>query len=144
MVLGTRNDLDRIVEIWNLGKVELIDQLYAPEFVNRTAPEGIAPTLDGLKKFVTALRVGFPDLHYTLDDSIYAGDKLVQRVTGRGTMTGEFNGMPPTNKTATWTEIHIVRLVDGRIVEHWGVADQLSMFVQLGVIPAPGRELVAA
>jgi predicted ester cyclase len=144
MVLGTRNDLDRIVEIWNLGKVELIDQLYAPEYVDRTPQTGFAPTLDGLKKAVTALKVGFPDLHYTLDESIYAGDKLVHRVTARGTMTGEFNGMPATNKSATWTEIHIGRLVDGRIVEHWGVADQLSMLVQLGVIPAPGRELVAA
>jgi predicted ester cyclase len=144
MVLGTRNDLDRIVEIWNLGKVELIDQLYAPEYVDRTPQEGFAPTLDGLKKAVSALKAGFPDLHYTLDESIYSGDKLVHRVTARGTMTGDFNGMPATNKTATWTEIHIARLVDGRIVEHWGVADQLSMLVQLGVVPAPGRELVAA
>ena len=144
MVLGTRNDLDRIVEIWNLGKVELIDQLYAPNYVDRTPQAAFAPTLDGLKKAVTALKVGFPDLRYTLDESIYAGDKLVHRVTARGTMTGEFNGMPATGKSATWTEIHIGRLVDGRIVEHWGVVDQLSMLVQLGVIPAPGRELVAA
>jgi len=121
--LGVRNDLDRIVEIWNLGKVELIDQLYAPNYVDRTPQAGFAPTLD---------------------ESIYTGDKLVHRVTAYGTMTGEFNGMPATGKSATWTEIHIGRVVDGRIVEHWGVADQLSMLVQLGVIPAPGRELVAA
>ena len=144
MVLGIRNDLDRIVEIWNLGKVELIDQLYAPEYIDRTPQAPFAPTLDGLKKAVAALKVGFPDLRYTLDESIYAGDKLVHRVTARGTMTGDFNGMPATNKSATWTEIHIGRLVDGRIVEHWGVIDQLSMLVQLGVVPAPGRELVAA
>lgn len=144
MVLGIRNDLDRIVEIWNLGKVELIDELFAPEYVERTPQPGFAPTRDGLKKAVTALKAGFPDLRYTLDDSIYAGDKLVHRLTGSGTMTGEFNGMPATGKRATWTEIHIGRVVNGRIVEHWGVVDQLGMLVQLGVIPAPGRELVAA
>ena len=144
MGLGVRNDLDRIVEIWNLGKVELIDQLYAPNYVDRTPQAGFAPTLDGLKKAVTALKAGFPDLRYTLDDSIYVGDKLVHRLTASGTMTGEFNGMPATGKRATWTEIHIGRVVNGRVVEHWGVADQLSMLVQLGVIPAPGRELVAA
>lgn len=144
MTLGVRNELDRIVEIWNLGKVELIDQLYAPNYIDRTPQPGFEPTLEGLKKAVTALKAGFPDLRYTLDESIYSGDKLVHRVTARGTMTGEFNGMPATNKSATWTEIHIGRLVDGRIVEHWGVADQLSMLVQLGVVPAPGRELVAA
>lgn len=144
MVLGIRNDLDRIVEIWNLGKVELIDELFAPEYVERTPQAGFAPTRDGFKKAVTALKAGFPDLRYTLDDSIYAGDKLVHRVTASGTMTGEFNGMPATGKRATWTEIHIGRVVNGRIVEHWGVVDQLGMLVQLGVIPAPGRELVAA
>lgn len=144
MGLAVRNDFDKIIEIWNLGKVELIDQLYAPEYVDRTPQAGFAPTLDGLKKAVTALKAGFPDLRYTLDDSIYAGDKLVHRVTASGTMTGEFNGMPATGKSATWTEIHIGRVVDGRIVEHWGVVDQLSMLVQLGIIPAPGRELVAA
>jgi len=144
MVLGIRNELDRIVEIYNLGKVELIDELFAPDYVDRTPWAGYAPTRDGFKKAVTALKAGFPDLRYTLDESIYSGDKLVQRVTGRGTMTGEFNGMPATGKRATWTEIHIGRVVNGRVVEHWGVADQLSMLVQLGVIPAPGRELVAA
>lgn len=144
MTLGIRNDLDRVVDIFNYGKVELIDQLYAPDYIDRTPQLGFEPTLVGLRKAVTALKAGFPDLRYTLDESIYSGDKLVHRVTARGTMTGEFNGMPATNKSATWTEIHIGRLVDGRIVEHWGVADQLSMLVQLGVIPAPGRELVTA
>lgn len=144
MTLGTRNELDRIVEIYNMGKVELIDELFAPDFIERTPWVGYAPTRDGFKKAVTALKAGFPDLRYTLDESIYAGDKLVHRLTGSGTMTGEFNGMRPTGKRATWTEIHIGRVVDGRVVEHWGVADQLSMLVQLGVIPAPGRELVAA
>ena len=144
MVLGIRNELDRIVEIYNLGKVELIDELFAPDYTDRTPQPGFEPTRDGLKKALTMLKAGFPDLRYTLDESIYTGDKLVHRLTGTGTMTGEFNGMPATGKRATWTEIHIGRVVNGRVVEHWGVVDQLSMLVQLGVIPAPGRELVAA
>ena len=59
-------------------------------------------------------------------------------------MRGEFAGMPATNKHATWTEIHIVRVTNEHSVEHWGLIQELGMMVQLGVIPAPGRTLVTA
>lgn len=145
MALGTRTNLDRIpLEIFNRGRYELVEELYAPEFVDRTPLTGVAPTRDGLKQAVMALRAGFPDLLYTIDDFITEGDKFVYRLTASGTMSGDFRGMPATNKRATWTEIHIGRLVNDRVVEHWGVIDQLAAFVQLGVIPAPERVAVAA
>ena len=53
-------------------------------------------------------------------------------------------GIAPTNKHATWTEIHIGRIANGRLTEHWAVVDQLGMLVQLGIVPAPGRVAVAA
>ena len=59
-------------------------------------------------------------------------------------MKGEFAGMPATGKHATWTEIHIGRVVNGRLTEHWGVIDQLSMLIQLGVIESPVRVPVTA
>lgn len=145
MGLGTKINLDRIpLEIFNQGKVELVDELYAPDYVEHYTQPGYAPTREGFKQVVKALRAGFPDLRYTIDDVIEAGDKIVHRLTVSGTMTGEFNGMPATGKRATWTEIHIGRVINDRLVEHWGLVDQLGMLVQLGVIPAPGRELVAA
>jgi predicted ester cyclase len=58
-------------------------------------------------------------------------------------MKGDFMGMPATNKQATWTEIHIGRVVNGRLTEHWGVVDQLGMLIQLGVIQSPARVPVA-
>jgi predicted ester cyclase len=54
-------------------------------------------------------------------------------------MKGDFNGMPATGKRATWTEIHIGRVANGRVAEHWAVIDQLGMLVQLGIVPAAGR-----
>jgi predicted ester cyclase len=144
MTTYLKTKFDRIpLEIFNQGKVQLIDELYAPEYVDRTAQPGVAPTLEGFKQWVTALRTAFPDIHYTVDDSIEAGDKFVHRVTASGTMTGDFAGMPATGKHATWTEIHIVRFTNERIVEHWGLVQELGMMVQLGVIPAPGRVAVA-
>jgi steroid delta-isomerase-like uncharacterized protein len=138
-----KSKLQRTIEIFNEGNVGLIDELYASDFVNRTTPPGVAPTRDGFKQFARALRTAFPDLHYTIDDSIEAGDKFISRLTVSGTMRGDFAGMPATGKRATWTEIHIVRTANGQVVEHWGLTDQLGMMVQLGVIPAPGQVAVA-
>ena len=72
------------------------------------------------------------------------GDRIVHRLTASGTMKGEFAGMPATRKHATWTEIHIGRVVNGRLTEHWSVIDQLSMLIQLGVIESPVRVPVTA
>ena len=59
-------------------------------------------------------------------------------MSASGTMKGEFAGMKPTGKSATWDEVHIVRMKDGKAVEHWAV-DQLGMLQQLGLAPAaPG------
>ena len=144
MTTSIKTKFERIpLEIVNQGKLQLVDELYAPEYVNRTTPPGVAPTRDGFKQWVTALRTAFPDIRYTIDDSIEAGDKVVTRVTGSGTMRGDFAGMPATGKHATWTEIHIVRVANERVVEHWGIVDQMGMMIQLGIIPAPGQVPVA-
>ena len=134
-----KTKVQRTIEVFNDGNVGLIDELYAADFINRTTPPDVAPTRDGCKQWVTALRTAFPDIHYTLDDSIEAGDKFVTRVTGSGTMRGDFAGMAATGKHATWAEIHIVRVANEHVVEHWGIVDQMGMLIQLGVIPAPGR-----
>ena len=145
MTTNLKVKLDRIpLEIFNQGKLQLIDELYAPDYRDRSVQPGMAPTREGFKQFVTSLRTAFPDLHYTIDDSIESGDKFVTRLTASGTMRGEFAGMPATNKHATWTEFHIVRVNNDLVVEHWGLVQELGMMVQLGVIPAPGRTLVTA
>ncbi len=144
MTTELQTRIERIpLEVLNQGKYELIDELYAPDYIERTPAPGVAPTREGFKEFVKAFRTAFPDIHYTVDDAIEAGDRIVHRLTASGTMRGDFAGMPATGKRATWREIHIGRVVNGRLVEHWGLVDQLDMMVQLGVIPAPGQVPVA-
>ena len=138
-----KSNIQRTIEIFNDGNVGLIDELYAPTFVNHTTSPDTLPTREGFKAWTKALRAAFPDIRYTNDDVIECGDRFVTRLTATGTMRGDFAGMPATNKHATWTEIHIVRTVNGQVVEHWGLVDQLGMMVQLGVIPTPGRSPVA-
>lgn len=144
MATDMKTQLERIpLEVFNQGNFGLIDELIAPDFVEHYAQPGVPPTRDGFMQLAIALRSAFPDLHYTVEDAIEAGDKVVHRLAASGTMKGDFLGMPATGTRATWTEIHIGRVADGRLVEHWGLVDQLGMFVQLGVIPAPGQVPVA-
>jgi predicted ester cyclase len=132
------------LEVLNEGKFSLLDELLAPDFVEHFPQPGIAPTREGVKQTLTALKTAFPDLRYTIDDAIVSGDKIVHRLSATGTMQGDFMGIAATGKRAAWTEIHIGRGVNGRLTEHWGLVDQLGMLVQLGVVPAPGRVPVTA
>ena len=145
MTTETLKMIERIpLEILNNNKFELIDELYSTDYVEHTPPPGVAPTREGFKQTAIALKKAFPDLHYTIDDSIESGDRIVHRVTASGTMKGDFLGIPATGKRATWTEFHIGRVANGRLAEHWAVVDQLGMLVQLGIVPAPGRVPVTA
>jgi steroid delta-isomerase-like uncharacterized protein len=129
----------RAVEAINAGDFSLLESLVAPDGADHAVPPGMPPTRDSAIQFLIMFRAAFPDLHYTLEDVIAEGDRVVQRATASGTMKGEFLGMPATGKSATWSEIHIVRVQDGKIVEHWASVDQLGMLQQLGLAPAPGQ-----
>ena len=78
----------------------------------------------------------FSDFKVTVVHSVAEGDLVVQHTRNTGTMTGEFRGMKPTGKSATWDIVHIVRFQDGKAVEHWAIADNLAMLQQLGLAPA--------
>ncbi|MGH2452823.1 MAG: ester cyclase [bacterium] len=127
----------RVVDALNSGNLTAIDEVFAPGYVDRNPFPGATPDWDGLKKSLTEFRVAFPDFRYTIEDEIVADDKLVHRLTGKGTQKGEFQGVPATGKTATWSELHIARIVNGKVVEHWGITDQLGMMQQLGLVPEP-------
>jgi predicted ester cyclase len=124
----------------NKGNMNAVNEYFAPNHVEHSLPPGVPPTRDGFKGFLTALRAAFPDLHFHIDDEIAEGDKVVHRVTGHGTMKGDFQGMKATGKTGTWTEMHIARLDGGKVVEHWSNVDTMGMLVSLGVMPAPGAK----
>ena len=81
----------------------------------------------------------FPDLDVHIDELIAEGDTVVGRMTTSGTHKGDFMGIPATGKKATFTEMHMIRLANGKMVDHWGNSDDLGMMQQLGVIPSqPG------
>jgi len=127
----------RIVDALNAGDLKAIDEVFAAGYVDRNPLPGTTPDREGLKQGLTQFRTAFPDARYTIEDEIVAGDRLVHRVTAKGTQKGEFQGVPATGKLATWSEFHIARIADGKVVESWSLGDQLSMMPQLRMASTP-------
>ena len=126
------------LEVLNKGSVELINEILSVDYVDHAAQPGTPKTRDGFKQTVLALRTAFPGPSTTRSmTTTESGDRIVHRLTASGTMKGDFQGMTASGKRATWTEIHIGRVANGRLIEHWSVIDQLGMLVQLGFVPAP-------
>jgi len=126
-------------EVFNKKNRAAIDEFIDPTQVDHAAPPGTPGGLEGAKHTVTMYLTAFPDLYFTVEDLIAEGDKVVARLTTRGTQQGVFMGIPPTGKHVTVTAIDINRMADGKSVEHWLNMDTLGLLQQLGVIPAPGQ-----
>jgi steroid delta-isomerase-like uncharacterized protein len=125
-----------IEEIQNKKNWDLFDDMHDPGFVNLSAPPGVPNDLEGGRMFLGAFLNAFPDSHFSVDDMVAEGDRVVTKKTFTGTHTGDFAGIPPTGKHVELTYVDILRVRDGKIVEHWLSMDQLSFMQQLGVIPA--------
>ena len=126
------------LEGFNEGNAAVFDEVVAADANDHLPPPGLPPGREGYKQFVTVLRAAFPDIHYTVNEEVAEGDKMMHHTTARGTHKGEFLGIAPTGKQVTWDEMHILRFANGQAVEHWGNVDQLSILQQLGVIPSAG------
>jgi len=126
------------LEVFNKGNVNVADEVMAADYIEYApVPPGLPPGVAGFKLFIPAFRAAFPDFQFTVDDVIAEGDKVVVRLTAQGTQKGEFAGLPASGKQATWSEIHICDMANGKLVEHWVVQDRLGMMQQLGFIPVP-------
>ena len=109
-------------EVIERGDDAAFAELMAPNFVNRTAAPGIPSGPEGmLHTFNRLLRPALPDLHVEIHDQIAEGDRVTTRKTLHGTHRGEFFGIAATNRRISIDVIDIVRLENGRYVEHWGV-----------------------
>ena len=123
-----------IEECINQRKLELVDELFSPAYVNNAATADISPDLAGYKQRLAYMVKGFPDLHLTIEDIFSVGNKVAIRLTVRGTHQEVFMGIPATGKHATWTAIAIFQIADGRVVQRWENRDDLGLFTQLGVV----------
>jgi steroid delta-isomerase-like uncharacterized protein len=125
-------------EIWNKGDLTIAPEHYAPTYVSHMPGNPDLHGPEGHNQLVMMYRTAFPDLHFTVEDQIAEGDKVVNRVTARGTHLGEFRGIPPTGKQVTVAGITIDRIAGGKLIESWVSWDFLGMLQQLGVVSKLG------
>ena len=93
--------------------------------------------LEGFKQIGRMMNAAFPDVVVTEEDLIASGDKVVERSSAVATHKGSLMGEKPTNKRIHWTEIHIYRVQDGRIREHWVEMAMMELLQQVGALPQP-------
>ncbi len=121
-----------IPEIWGKGNLNAVDELYAPNFVDHSAPKGFPPNREGIKQQVQMYRKAFPDSQVTIGEVITEGDRAAGRFTLTGTHKGELFGIPPTGKHVTVEGLALGRYENGKLVEGWEVADTQKLMEQLG------------
>lgn len=122
-------------EVVNKGNFALADELLAEDVLEyEKLPGDLPPDGEGIRQLFGLLRAAFPDLVISIEDLVAEDDRVAARVTIRGTHNGDFPGIPATGREVCYEAIDISRIVDGKIVEHWGIPDYLTLFQQLGVI----------
>ncbi|HEX8363381.1 MAG TPA: ester cyclase [Longimicrobium sp.] len=121
------------VATWNRGDLEGLSRFWSSDMVHHTRTR--AQTFEEVRDVVGNFMGAFPDLHFELDDIVAEGDRVVTRMTATGTNHGSYLGVEPTYRQIHCNVMGIARVRGDRIVEHWGVTDELAMMAQMGMLP---------
>jgi steroid delta-isomerase-like uncharacterized protein len=126
-----------IEETINQGQIDSAAQFVWENMVEQVPFPGQGPGLEGLKDVLRGMRAGFPDLHFSVEEQIAEGDKVVTRFEWTGTHQGEFLGVAATGRPVKVWGMVIDRLESGRIKDTRIIMDTLGLMMQLGVFPPP-------
>jgi predicted ester cyclase len=120
------------------GDLSVAEELTSPDLVEHQdfGPDHAAGA-EGVRTVISSLRRAFPDFRLEVQALTVAGDTAWARLLATGTHDGPFMGHPPTGRHMRATVFDVVRVADGRMVEHWGVPDRLSVLYQLGILKQP-------
>jgi steroid delta-isomerase-like uncharacterized protein len=124
----------RLYALINEGRVEHVAALVSPDYQEHDPLPGQGSGREGVVDRFSMITTSLAP-HFTVQDLIADGDRVVVRWTNAGTHVGEFAGIPATGRTFTIAGIDIYRVADGQLSEHWHVIDQLGMLGQLGLLP---------
>jgi predicted ester cyclase len=128
-----------IEEGFNECNLEVVDAITSPALVEHQSfgPDH-APGAAGVRAVVESLHRAFPDFRLTIEDLVDDGGTVWLRMVATGTNSGSFMGHPPTGRPMRTDVFDVIRVEDGRMVEHWGVPDRLGAMLQLGLMRPPG------
>ena len=120
--------------------ISILDDTVEANYADHNPPpfQGPAGGIEGARDAFMAARKIFSGWSHEVLDQFSDGDYVISRVVGRGKHTGEFLGIPASNKDVEMEGIAIHRIVDGKIVEHWAQVDSMGLMMQIGAVPQPG------
>jgi predicted ester cyclase len=124
-------------EYQTAGDERAFAELLHPDVVDHSRPPGIAAGAAGVRQQFDGFRAAFDGFRAEILDLLAEGDKVITRKVFRGVHNGSFQGMAPTGTEVEIHVIDIVRVQEGRIVEHWNCVDRLGLLAQLGALPVP-------
>jgi predicted ester cyclase len=128
----------RFVDEYQTGADErALFEIIHPDVIDHSRPPGISPGIEGVREQFDGFREAFSGFRATVLQQIAEGDLVVTHKVFTGRHEGVFAGVPPTGRDVEIVVIDIVRIADGRIVEHWNCVDRLGLMMQLGAMPAP-------
>ena len=134
-----------IDEVFSEGRLEVADELIADEMIeHQNYGSDHAPGAEGVKAVSVSLRRAFSDFTLTIEDLAVSGDIVWTRNVGAGTNDGSYMGNPPTNRPMRIDVFDVLRVVDGKVVEHWGVPDRLAALQQMGLLDGARSSPAAA
>ncbi|MDX2439670.1 MAG: ester cyclase [Desulfobacterales bacterium] len=129
--------IKQLHHIWNSGEMELIAEVYSPDFIVHW-PRGFKVNeshgFDGVRNTIKNIHLAIPDWHEEVKDIIIGDDKVVTRYTSTGTHLGTYAGIEGTGKKISLDEISIYRIEKGRVVEQWCLSDDVSTLLTLGLL----------
>jgi steroid delta-isomerase-like uncharacterized protein len=127
-----------VYDAFNTDNWDTLHSFIADDFVDHDPFPGQKPGFDGLKAAFTEFRSAFPDFKFTVNHIVAESDWVCIQFTMTGTNKGPFMGMPATGKSISVEGYDLIHIVDGKATEHWGIIDNGTMMMQLGMMPPPG------
>jgi len=129
-------------EVQGGGNFDVFEELFADDFVDRTTQPGTSPDKAGVRKLYTYMRAAFPDFHVEIHWQLADGDRVTTYKTYHGTHEGPFLGIAPTHRAVHFESVDMMRVQNGKITDHWGVGNLLSLMQQIGGwTPPPSAEI---
>jgi steroid delta-isomerase-like uncharacterized protein len=119
-------------EVQNMGRFDVFEELFADDFVDHTPQPDTTPDKAGVRILYTYIRAAFPDFHAEIHWQLADGDRVTTYKTYHGTHEGAFLGVPPTHRKIHFETVDVMRVHSGKITDHWGVGNLLSLMRQIG------------
>jgi steroid delta-isomerase-like uncharacterized protein len=119
-------------EVQSRGNFDVFEELFATDFVDHTPQPGTTPDKAGVRKLYSSIRAAFPDFHAEIHRQLADGDRVTTYKTYYGTHEGHLLGVAPTHQRIQFETVDVMRVRGGKITDHWGVGNLLSLMRQIG------------